>query len=71
MKAVKENKIYTVSTNEEAKLYHSRGFDIINDDGTVKSYGAGKTVPYDKYAELEAENKEIRAELEKLKNSKK
>lgn len=71
MKAVKENKIYTVSTDEEAKSYHARGFDIINDDGTVKSYGAGKTVPYDKYAELESENKTLKSELEKLKSPKK
>lgn len=71
MKAVKENKIYTVSTDEEANAYHARGFDIINDDGTVKSYGAGKTVPYDKYAELESENKTLKSELEKLKSPKK
>lgn len=56
MKAVKENKVYTIGTEQEAETYYLRGFDILNDDGSVKRYGAGKTVPYEKYAQLLAEN---------------
>ena len=30
MKAIKDNKSYTVNTDEEAKTYVSRGYDIWN-----------------------------------------
>lgn len=56
MKAVKENKVYTVNTEQEAEAYRLRGFDIIDDNGNITKYGAGKTVPYEKYAALLAEN---------------
>lgn len=76
MKAVKDNKVYTITTDDEAKAYQSQGYDILNDDGSVKEYGSGKTVPIGEYKNLEnkngelaAENKKLKAEIAKLKKS--
>ena len=59
MKAVKGNKVYTI-TEQEKKSYVSRGFDILDDNGNTVAYGSGKTVSYDEYAK-------VKEELEKLK----
>lgn len=61
MKAVKGNKVYTI-TEQEKKSYVSRGFDILDDNGNTVAYGSGKTVSYDEYAK-------VTAELEKLKSA--
>ena len=44
MKAIKDNKSYTVNTDEEAKTYVSRGYDIQDDNGKIKEYGLGKKI---------------------------
>ena len=44
MKAVKENKVYTIGTEQEAENYYLRGFDILNDDGSVKRLLTVKTI---------------------------
>ena len=67
MKAIKDNKVYTITTDNEAKAYQAQGYDIINDDGSVKEYGAGKTVPIGDYKSLETKNDELAAENKKLK----
>lgn len=59
MKAVKGNKVYTI-TEQEKKSYVSRGFDILDDNGNTVAYGSGKTVSYDEYVK-------VKEELEKLK----
>lgn len=69
MKAVKDNKVYTITTDNEAKAYQAQGYDIINDDGSVKEYGAGKTVPIGDYKKLETENKKLKAEIAKIKKA--
>ncbi len=69
LKAVKGNVIYTV-TEETAARYQADGFDIVEalpDGGRrIVQYGAGKTVPYDKYLAVEAELEKARAELKAL-----
>lgn len=70
MKAVKDNKVYTISTETEADAYKARGFDIYDESGKVKAYASGKTVPYEKYAEMEKENAKLKKELKKLKEQK-
>lgn len=67
MKAVKGNKEYTISDTEK-RAYIAQGYDILSDDGEIISYGAGKTVPYEKYVELEKENQELKKEFELLKS---
>ena len=54
LKAIKENKVYTVNTSEEVKAYKAKGFDIY-EDGKLKERGTGKSVPSDKYEALEKE----------------
>jgi len=66
MKAVKRNKEYTISDTEK-RAYIAQGYDILSDDGEIISYGAGKTVSYEKYIELEKENLKLKKELEVLK----
>lgn len=72
MKAVKENRQYTI-TEVEVASFKSEGYDIYDDNGKLLYYGAGKTVPFEKYMKLmdnvEAKTEEIirlRAEVEKL-----
>ena len=52
MKAIKDNKSYTVNTDEEAKTYVSRGYDIQDDNGKIKEYGLGKKISVDDYNTL-------------------
>ena len=70
MKATKGNKVYTIDETQKA-MYQAQGYDIVEDDGTVIQYGAGKTVSYEKYEilkkeklNLEEENKKLKAENE-------
>lgn len=67
MLAIKENKVYSITTDEEAKAYRSQGFDIYDNNGKIKEYGSGKTVPLDSFKQLESENKKLKAEIAKLK----
>ncbi len=62
MFAVKGNRQYTIS-ELEVNNYKSRGYDILDEDGTVIKHGDGKTVTYAKY-------EAVLQELEALKQSK-
>lgn len=73
MKAIKENKVYTINETEKS-YYISQGYDIVNDDGEIESYGAGKSVLYEEYRKvkdkldlLETENEKLKEENKKLK----
>ena len=84
MKAVKANKEYVV-TEENKAFYVKQGFDIIDEEGNLVAYGAGKNVRYDDHmkavkeverlqrlcAELQEEKSNLRKELETLKAEKK
>lgn len=63
MTAEKANKTYTI-TKEQAEGYRLAGYDIKDDAGKIISYGYGKTVSYEEYAKLLAENETLKAELE-------
>ncbi|NLK93996.1 MAG: hypothetical protein GX275_02230 [Clostridiales bacterium] len=65
MKAVRNNKEYTISEVEKAS-YVAQGYDIVNDEGSIIQYGTGKTVSYEKYKELEKKYKELEGKLKKL-----
>ncbi len=67
MKAIKDNKSYTVNTDEEAKNYVSRGYDLQDDNGEIKEYGLGKKISVDDYNTLKKENSKLKAENKKLK----
>ena len=65
MKAVKNNRVYTIDETQR-KSYTAQGFDIIGDDGNVLEHAAGKTVPYEKYSALVAENMQLKARIVEL-----
>ena len=62
MKAVKENKVYTIDETQR-KAYAAQGFDITDENGRIIEYAAGKTVPYSQYAALLAENNRLKKQL--------
>lgn len=63
MTAEKANKTYTI-TEEQAEGYRLAGYDIKDDAGKIVFYGYGKTVSYEEYAKLLAENETLKSELE-------
>lgn len=72
MKAKKANRSYTI-TEAEVKSWQKEGYDIYDDHGRIVAYGAGKTVPFDKYMQaisayelLESENADLKAKLAEL-----
>ncbi|AQS04785.1 hypothetical protein [Clostridium beijerinckii] len=68
MKAVKGNKVYTI-TETEKDSYKKKGFDITDDEGNVVENGLGKSISYDKYKELEDKCTALEKENEELKLS--
>lgn len=59
MKAAKGNKEYAIDKSQQ-KAYQDRGFDIIDDDGSIIAYGRGKMVPYGDYMILKEELEELK-----------
>lgn len=60
MKAVKGNKVYTV-TEREKQSYISRGYDILDDNGKTIAYGSGKSVSYGEYVKVKSELEMLKA----------
>ncbi len=65
MRAVKGNRAYSITDADKA-FYKKQGFDIIGDNGEILEHGEGKVVPYEKYAEVVAENESLKARLAEL-----
>ena len=72
MKAVKDNRVYTI-TEADVESFRKEGYDIFDDQNNVVAYGVGKSVSFEKYAELMAEyeklmeeNAELASKLKKL-----
>ncbi|MDK0630289.1 hypothetical protein P5E75_09525 [Clostridium perfringens] len=73
MKAIRKNKVYTINETEKS-YYIAQGYDILDDEGEIISYGAGKSVSYEEYRKvkdrldlLESENEKLKEENKKLK----
>lgn len=62
MRAVKGNKSYIVDEKTKAR-YLGDGFDIVDDNGKVLESGKGKTVSYEQYQKLTAENATLKEQL--------
>lgn len=62
MKAIKDNKEYTV-TNESKQHYIDTGFDIVDDNGDIIEYGRGKTVSLEDHNKALERIKELEAKL--------
>lgn len=67
MKAVKNNKVYTI-TEEQQKFYVDAGYDILGEDGSVLMHGRGKTVPYEQYAAALEEVRQLREQADGASN---
>ena len=77
MKAKKENKVYTINTEQEAQRYLKDGYDIYDDDGNGRDYSPKKKIAFSEYmkaakeierlqelvAERNAENEALKAEI--------
>lgn len=70
MKAIKENRVYTI-TDAEKDAFQKEGYDIYSDDGEVIAYGVGKSVPFEKYVELMKQVEELKEEIASMSASKK
>jgi len=72
LRAVKANKELKIDESEQAAM-QAQGFDIVSVDDKGKretiAYGAGKTVPYGNYAELEKKAAALEKELVKMKKT--
>lgn len=73
MKAIRKNKVYTINETEKS-YYIAQGYDILDDEGEIISYGAVKSVSYEEYRKvkdrldlLELENEKLKEENKKLK----
>ena len=66
MRAVKDNREYTLGSDIEKRLYQKRGFDIFDDEGKLIAYGAGRTVPLEEHLKLKEENEKLKKEIAKL-----
>lgn len=69
MKAIKENRVYTIS-DAEMESFRKEGYDIYDDKGKVVAYGVGKTVPFEKYVALQSQVEELKKEVASLKKKK-
>lgn len=70
MKATKGNKVYTIDESQEY-MYQAQGYDIVDNEGNLLQYGAGKTVSYEKHKELEDKIVKLEKENKKLKEENK
>ncbi len=68
MKAMKENKVYTI-TETEKKGFLDKGYSIVLDDGNVEK-PPNAAVPAEEYQKLKAENAKLKEENKKLKAAK-
>ena len=66
MKAVKENKVYTI-TDAEKERYVGMGYDILDDSGKTIEAAHCKAIPDDKYLDAVKGKDKLKAENAKLK----
>lgn len=66
MKAIKANKVYTISETEKP-AYLAQGYDITDDAGKIIERTSQSSVKYEEYEKLLGENKKLKAENTKLK----
>ncbi len=70
MKALKDNKEYTI-TEEQKKTYLEEGYDIYGDDGKLLEYSPKKKIEYNKYAALEKENQQLKKRIKEYEKEQK
>lgn len=66
MKAKRENKVYTITTEQEKQRYLKEGFDIYDDAGELLDHSPLKKIAYSEYAKLMKENQTLKQDKETL-----
>lgn len=66
MKAIKENKEYTINSDAKA-AYQEAGYDIFDDNGKMIARGRGKNVSAELYEKALEENEKLKKELAAVK----
>lgn len=66
MKAKKENKVYTIATEQEKSRYLKEGYDIYDDSGNLLEHSPLKKIAYSEYAKILEENIKLKAENAEL-----
>lgn len=62
MKARKENKVYSITTEQEKQRYLKAGYDIYSDNGKLMEYSPQKKISYSQYDALLKENEALKKE---------
>ena len=65
MRAVKANREYQI-TEADVSSFAKEGYDIYNEKGELVRRGAGKMVPFEKYAQLLSNYEKLMAENAEL-----
>lgn len=68
MKALKENKEYTINETNKQR-YLEEGYDVYSDSGELLQYSPKKKIEYSKYAEMVKERDSLALKLDELKGS--
>ena len=63
MKAKKENKVYSITTEQEKQRYLKQGYDIYDDEGELLEYSPQKKISYSQYDALLKENNALKEEM--------
>lgn len=65
--AVKGNREIAITNEADEKALVKQGYDIVDGKGNILTAGRGKTVPYEQYETVKAENDTLKADNDKLK----
>lgn len=61
MKAKKENKVYTINTEQEKQRYLKDGYDVYDDDGNIAEYSPKKKISFSEYMKAVREIERLQA----------
>lgn len=67
MKAKKENKVYTINSEQEKQRYLKDGYDIYDDAGNIAEYSPKKKISFSEYMSAVREIEGLRAIVAELK----
>ena len=66
--AVKGNREIPINNEAEKDALVKQGYDIVDENGNLLIAGRGKTVPYEQFSAVQAENEALKKENAALKD---
>lgn len=66
--AVKGNREIPINNEAEKDALVKQGYDIVDENGNLLIAGRGKTVPYEQFSAVQAENEALKKEIAALKD---